>query len=74
MKSLLLQELEKELLYLMVLQSVLEGEVQLMNAVPGLIHGEKLPATKRNINLEYVKGKIDELRLIIDLIKQLYQE
>ena len=54
MESLLLERLEKEMSYLVALQSVLKM------GRSGL---------KRTINLEYTKGRIDELTFTIDLIK-----
>ncbi len=59
MKKLLLEALEKELSHLVALQSVLKM------GRSGL---------KRTINLEYTKGRIEELEQVIDYIKQLIQE
>ncbi len=59
MESLLLERLEKEMSYLVALQSVLKM------GRSGL---------KRTINLEYTKGRIEELEQVIDLINEFKQE
>ena len=60
MESLLLERLEKEVSYLAAIQSALEGGVNdIYNSHETII---------------YAKGRMDELKYIIDLIKRLEQK